>query len=268
VTGVEDSARAIGASLGYEASKVAKRRKTKDVIAMAMAAAAADGSIIAEGDSWFNLPSLWPRTMLDFLQEKHPLINLAMWGDEMGEMLLKGEYIAKLHAGKVKYLLFSGGGNDVLGGKDFRSFLRLYDPFHDGPEFAAYYVREEFYANLDVVEGLYRTLIDVVRKASPGTVLVVHGYDYAIPKRDGQWLGRPMAIMGLHPVDRKEICRAIIRLMIDQFNARLAQLADEFSNVRYVKLVGTVKANEWFDELHAMEAATRRMATRLAGVLA
>ena len=262
VAGVEATARAIGPSLGYEASKVAQTNKL-----VAAGAPAPDGSIIAEGNSWFNLPSLYPRTMVDFMQETLPIINLAQWGDELEEMMLTGEYIRYLERGNVKYFLFSGGGNDVLGGGTLTAFLKLYNSLYNGPEYASYYVKKAFYDNLDVVEGLYRKLIENVRRISPKTILVIHGYDYAIPRVNGPWLGEPMAVQGLHPADKKEICVAIIKLMLDQFDNRLARIASEFPNVRHVRMLGVVKANEWFDELHAKEAATKRMATKLAAAL-
>ena len=158
IAGMEGTARAIGPSLGYEASKVAQTNKL-----VAAGAPAPDGSIIAEGDSWFNLPSLYPRTMVDFLQETLPIINLAQWGDELEEMMLTGEYIRYLERGSVKYFLFSGGGNDVLGGGTLTAFLKLYNSLYNGPEYASYYVKKAFYDNLDVVEGLYRKLIENVR---------------------------------------------------------------------------------------------------------
>ncbi len=109
--------------------------------------------------------------------------------------------------------------------------------------------------------GLYRELLKIVRRVSPATKLLVHGYAYAIPQRDGPWLGKGMEFRGLHPAYRPDLCRAIIAVMIDAFNARLALFAQQSNgDVIHVALREFASKGEWFDELHAREIATERFA--------
>jgi hypothetical protein len=201
--------------------------------------------------------------MIDFLGETYPVNNLAHWGDTLASMIATGEYLAVLRAGMVECLLFSGGGNDLLG-DDLERCLNLYDNQHSSPADASYYLTEFFYSRLADIEQLYSGLISQVAVLSPRTRIFVHGYDYAVPKENGIYLGVHFQRRGLHPRDHGSLCSAIVRLMIDLFNDRLAFLALHHPMFHHVDLRGTVHANEWFDaELHAKESATRRMSAKL-----
>jgi lysophospholipase L1-like esterase len=258
--GAERSAKLAAPALAAEASHAAKSNRAK------AAGAAAQPSIVAEGDSWFNLPDIvYPDTIIDILQADHAIANLAMYGDELEEMVLRAEYMPLLATGNIKFLLFSGGGNDVIGGGALSSCLNLYDVHHTDPKQAAYYINTQFDAVLDRVEKLYRRVSAQVRTIAPNTSIVVHGYDYAIPRNEGPHLGKAMRDRGLDPAWDGALCNAIIRLMIDRFNDRLAKLPSE--NIVYVDLRGTAGKAGWFDELHPSSAAAGRMAKKLTKVL-
>ena len=85
--------------------------------------------IVAEGDSWFRLPHLiMPPTLVDLLQQTYgyPITNMAHWGDTLADMILAGQFWPPLVSGQADTFLFSGGGNDVLGGESgIARFLRL-----------------------------------------------------------------------------------------------------------------------------------------------
>jgi hypothetical protein len=236
---------------------------------VARRAAAAAHRIVAEGDSWFKLPFFYPKSCIDMMQASgRPVINLARWGDELDEMLAESTFWPYVDSG-YDILLFSGGGNDVLGDGSLASFLNLYDPHHNKPSDASYYVNKAFYDNLDLImSNLESGLIVPLKNRRKGTKLIMHGYDYAIPRPNGPWLGGPMMYQGLHPVDHKLLCRAIIQLMIDAFNLRLESLAAKYSDVFvHVDLRGTIKEHEWVDELHGKDAAARKIAARFAAVV-
>jgi lysophospholipase L1-like esterase len=204
--------------------------------------------------------------LIDLLQSDYAVTNLAMYGDELEEMVLRAEYLPYLANGKVKYLLLSGGGNDVIGDSTLARCLNLFDPDHTNPNQAAYSINDEFVAALDRVERLYRRLSAQVRKMSPNCKIVVHGYDYAIPRPDGPYLGVPMQSRGLYPNGYEKLCNAIIALMIDRFNERLKRLPQQ--NVIYVNLRGTAKTERgWFDELHPTAATARKLAAKIKKVL-
>jgi lysophospholipase L1-like esterase len=221
--------------------------------------------IVAEGDSWFRLPPfIYPRTCIDFLQEMgYPVTNLAHWGDTLEEMLLVGEFWPPIDAG-ADLLLFSAGGNDILGNGGLASFLNLFDVGHTKPADAPYYVRQAFYDNLDVVISNIETGL-IKPMAGRRKKIIMHGYDYVIPRPHGPWLGAAMEFNGLDPTFNAALCQAIVRVMINAFNSRLKALASKYSKTfMHLDLRGTVGKNEWFDELHPKEVAARKIATKFA----
>ena len=269
VTGIERTARAAGAALGFEASEIVLRnRRAAARGAEAAMEAAAPVAILAEGDSWFNLPALFfPQTLIDRLSATRPIHNIAMWGDELDEMIAAAQYVPPLQAGGIRFLLFSGGGNDALGGGNLRAFLRQRLSGDTDPANAGRYIRQEFWDTLDATEILYHQLAENVLNASPDTWLILHGYDYAIPRRGGPWLGRELEFRGFHPDDQKDLARALIRVMIDAFNDRLRTLHNNLQNVIYLDVRKTVGVNGWFDELHPKTNSADKLADKFAALL-
>jgi hypothetical protein len=222
--------------------------------------------IVAEGDSWFRLPQvIMPPTLIDILQATYgyPIDNMAHWGDTLAEMILAGQFWPSLVSGRADTFLFSGGGNDVLGGEGgVARFLNLFDVDHAKPSDAAYYIKPEFYANLKLIAQNYESLIQRVHLRAPEVIMLGHGYDYAIPRSSGPWIGNGMMFVGLDPTFRADLCQAIVRIMIDAFNNVLAGFATTYSNFRYVDLRGAIGKNQWRDELHPTTAGAANTAAR------
>ena len=227
--------------------------------------------IIAEGDSWFRLPHLiMPPTLIDLLQETqgYPIDNMAHWGDTLADMILAGQFWPALISEQADTFLFSGGGNDVLGGQGGISrFLNLFDVDHAKPSDAAYYIKPEFYQNLKLIVQNYESLIQRVQVRAPNVIMLGHGYDYVIPRSSGPWVGNGMMFVGLDPTFQADLCQAIVRIMIDAFNNALAAFATSYSNYRYVDLRGAIGKKEWRDELHPTAAGAAKTAARFDAAL-
>jgi hypothetical protein len=224
--------------------------------------------IVAEGDSWFRLPQIWPvpKTCINFLQAwGYQINNLAQWGDTLDEITRLGEFWRPIDLGD-DVLLFSAGGNDILGNGSLASFLNLFDVGHTRPSDAPYYVKREFFTNLDMVTAkLENEVIKPMDSRHANKKIIMHGYDYAIPRAGGPWLGSPMEYQGLHPTFNAGLCQAIVRLMIDAYNLKLAALASKYRNTFvHLDLRRTVGRREWFDELHGNDAAAKKIATKFA----
>jgi hypothetical protein len=148
------------------------------------------------------------------------------------------------------------------------SALNIYDVDHADPSDANYYLNPYYYGTMKKVQSLYVQLINQVLSISPNTVLVTHGYDYVTPRHNGPLIGVHMQARGLDPAYMDDLCRAIVHLMIDDFNARLQFIAAHHPTFRYVDLRGTVQENEWFDgEVHPNETAARQLAVKVANAL-
>lgn len=156
----------------------------------------------------------------------------------------------------------------MLGGESgIARFLRLFDVDHTKPSDAAYYIKPEFYDNLKLILQNYESLIQRVHVRAPNVIMLGHGYDYAIPRSEGPWIGNGMMFVGLDPTFHANLCRAIVRIMIDAFNSALAAFARTYSNYRYVDLRGAIGKNEWRDELHPTAAGAAKTAARFDSAL-
>jgi hypothetical protein len=275
ITNVEESA-IVADSLLRDATTVLDRQRASALKKKVSSRYKRKSPIIAEGDSWFKLPDLhWPPnhplvpwTLIDFLQQKYSIINLAHWGDTLADMILVGQFWPYLMSGESDVLLFSAGGNDVLGGGELSRFLNLFDVDHDQPSDAPYYVKQDFYLNLEQIVLTYESLIRQIEIRTPHVIMIGHGYDYAIPQDDGPWLGSPMIRQGLYPSSRPKLCQGIIKVMIDAFNRKLKILGRQHSgNFCYADLRGTIKSNEWWDELHPLDAGARKTSAKIATAL-
>lgn len=89
--------------------------------------------ILAEGDSWFQFPKIGPlKPVKDIVHHLNQRANflvypLAAGGDWLSNMLYTEEYIEALPRVAPDVLIFSGGGNDLVGGHRLASMLY---PFH------------------------------------------------------------------------------------------------------------------------------------------
>jgi hypothetical protein len=224
--------------------------------------------LIAEGDSWFRLPELppiVPETLIDLLQGEFPTINLAHWGDTLDDMISQRQFWSFIESGSSDVLLFSGGGNDVLGAGELATFLELFDVDHARPQDAPYYVKEKFYKNLKSVIGKYDALLSAIESRAPHAIVLAHGYDYAIPRINGHWLGGPLTERGIDPIDHAALGRAIIKLMIDAFNVKLQSLETSHpENFRYVNLRKTLLPQDWWDELHPTTRGAKKLERKFA----
>lgn len=228
--------------------------------------------VLAEGDSWFNLPDLfllrYPPDAMDILARTHDVWRVAMWSDEIGEMVSpanKINYMQPLGSGLFSHFVFSGGGNDVLGRMD--RYLKRFGSPGTNPALPSSYLNDAFAAQIDRTIGHYRTLRVDVDRASPKTVLYVHGYANAIPKPGGPYIGRRMERLGFDP--RSDLARSIVAEMVALFNRKLREFARSHSRVVYLDLRDEVADTDWHkDEIHPSASGARKIAASFAEQIA
>jgi hypothetical protein len=246
------------------------------------------GTLIAEGDSWFDYPM---QDVLRILEDEYlyDIESVAHKGDNVEDMAYSGGQFEEfsrrleklLRRNEVpKAILLSGGGNDIAGNE----FAILLNHAGSGlPAVNADIARgvidvrlRDAYAHM--IGGLTAIATKYLGRPLP---IVMHGYDYPIPDGRG-FLGGWWALPGpwLQPGFRRKghgdlaTNQKLIASLIDQFNDVLSALVahPDFAHVHYVDLRGTLVGDSgykkhWANELHPTSAGFHLVTERFASVI-
>jgi hypothetical protein len=221
--------------------------------------------ILAEGDSWFDypLPPIRGDGIIYQLQKLlgYPIDNMAHWGEEVRQMLglaQRQEIVERLLDHNINYdaMLFSGGGNDLVGDQ-LVTFLR--DQGQVSPP-AKMFNDAAMNAVIDLLEAEFRELIGIRNQYSAGTIIFVNSYDF--PKASGvgvcgkgPWLKPSLDYvygrMGVVPTPDQEF--QVVKAMLEKFNLMLQKIAKDPSITDFI-VVETQGAldpnNDWQNEIH------------------
>jgi N-acetylmuramoyl-L-alanine amidase len=212
--------------------------------------------IVEEGDSWFQYPMLLDDTIDQLSRDADKAIfSLSGAGDLLEDMANRREYLSALQQTSASLMLLSGGGNDILGGGRFGTFLL---PYAQGKTAKELLNMPVVNAELGKAVRAYRSILKEVKDRFPAVRVLGHAYDVPFPESDGRWIGKPLGAAGI-PLD---VGRSIVEHLLDLFTNELLGLEAEFSNYGFVNLRGKVDQgkNSWFDELHPRNAGYGRAA--------
>lgn len=224
--------------------------------------------VLAEGDSWFNLPDLlYPKDAIDILGRTHNVVSVAKWGDTVENMLAQKQYVQKLRSGNFRHFLFSGGGNDVLG--SIGVYVKTRSPGDTDPANAPGYVKASFSTKVKGIISGYETLANDVRNVAGGkTVLYIHGYANAIPKKNGPYLGKRLEALGFDPSVVGPLSKAIVAHMVGMFNTALKNFAASRAGIVYIDMRPKMTATDWnTDEIHPKATGATKIAAALASAI-
>jgi hypothetical protein len=241
--------------------------------------------ILAEGDSWFAYPPKFilfgaASNVVDWLKKKHSdtllIDDISSNGDEAVAMLSgdsKLEFLRRINEDHFDMLLFSGGGNDIVGRYDFDYFLL---PKTTGNTWEDCINRGRFQRRLEMVERAYADLVELVVQYSenPNIQIVTHTYDIPIPSKDGatffggllqvdkgrSWMYPYLMDKGIS--DSSDQC-AIAQYMLTEFKGainRVAVAAD--GRLKIVDTQGTVEHDEWVNEIHPNSEGFEKVAEK------
>ena len=236
--------------------------------------------ILAEGDSWFEYPLPWPGGDGVIVQlEKqlgYSILNLAHHGDEVRQMLglnQRTEIIKRLSDPRIRFdaVLFSGGGNDLVGDQMSLWLKHFMSPQTSPDELLS---DSAVAAVLGVVEAGYRQLIEIRDRFCAQTVLFFHGYDFP-PVTGlgvcgaGPWL-RPVLddvykSMGIAVPDPHQQF-FVVQALLKRFQALLKSIVTDptIHNTVLIETQGTLVAdnNDWQNELHPSPGGFVKIADR------
>lgn len=218
--------------------------------------------IFAEGDSWFDYPvPLFGGGIIKRLQSKLgvPILNLAKAGDEVRYIMgVEERKLIEKHlrdgcpaGGAWDVLLFSGGGNDIVG-DPMTLWINDYKPSLPAANFIN---QPRFDAAVAIVKAGYEDLIGLRDSLSPGTHLVFHAYDFALPDgrgvcNFGPWL-KPTFGYRKFP-NTNTAAFEVVKVMLKQFAAMLSSLQASHGEISFINGQGTLNpvTSSWHNELH------------------
>lgn len=217
--------------------------------------------VFAEGDSWFSYPLHADGGIIRRLSRRLgvPILNLAHAGDEVRYMLgvKQRERLVQVlkdgspAGGAWELILFSGGGNDIVG-DPMALWVKDWD---ESVNPAALLHTKRFDAAVDLVLAGYEDLLALRNALSPGTHVILHAYDFAIPDGRGAcylgpWLNPTFDARGFpKPLPART---AVVEAMLRRFADRLSAFEKKNNKVSFLNTQGTLPRNtsSWHNELH------------------
>ncbi|MBV7317482.1 hypothetical protein [Shewanella sp. NIFS-20-20] len=232
--------------------------------------------IIAKGDSWFAYPRKWiafggDSNIVFHLENKlaHTdsanLLRLAVNGDEAVAMTSGKQFqqlykILKINQSNIDFIMFSGGGNDIVGKHDMLSLL---NPYQSGFDHLACIHHPRFEQKLDAIILAYQRLIALCEDFAPEAKIITHTYDIAKPWAQGAefFWGLIKTEPWIYPYLIKRniperLHLPIIKYMLNQLAERLLALAAKPSTQGRLVVIntqGTLRPGsqeDWLNEIH------------------
>lgn len=202
--------------------------------------------IVAEGDSWFNLPPLIrPTAIADRIwwNGTHNIKNIAYWGDTIKKILDKKQYLYTIEKHRADYFLLSAGGNDLQIGLAQLEYLHEYDP----NRLLSNYLTNIGKQGLNEITDSYRKILKEVTSKFPNIKILLHGYDYPRPLvGEGKYIGQFLRRKGFPD----SVMSSIIEPIIEELNNRIYSVSLEFNNVNYLNLLTITSDYTWYDDMH------------------
>ncbi|MDJ0811193.1 MAG: SGNH/GDSL hydrolase family protein [Desulfobacterales bacterium] len=273
-----------------EKTKLRKKKKTSSRIEFAQMRRFFPNrlNIVAEGDSWFAYPKKWliagkPANLIDHLsKETHLKANfycMASNGDEAVDMVSgrqKHDLVRVLRwheQGKnrkpVDLLLFSGGGNDLVGENDFERFLKRYQTsFTTGRQCVNL---QRLNRKIRQIGLAYQELLDIRDHYSPNTLVMTHTYDYPYPSNTGaEFLGgliKTKAWMKRFMEDDNipdHLQADVIKVFMDAMGDELKRVEAARQDIIVVDSRGTLTGKkEWLNEIHPTSNGFKAIAKKM-----
>jgi hypothetical protein len=241
-------------------------------------------NLVAEGDSWFAYPPKGllfgrPSNVISHLRRKQRfnLLQLSSSGDEAVQILSgrsKLRLIEAIERHPVHFLLFSGGGNDLVGRYDFDFFLRS---GVDSSDWSDYLHHDRVERRIAQIRAAYADLLDFCSTYSrnPDIRVVTHTYDYAVPDPQGaEFVGGLLKLRGgrswVYPYLRarnvpRRFDRTLVRHLIDCLAECLLELeAAHPARLTVADTRGSVDpTRDWLNEIHPTSKGFGKIAERV-----
>lgn len=244
-------------------------------------------NMVAEGDSWFAYPRKnliigRNANIIDWVaksireKDKANLLRIAGNGDEAVEMMAgsqKRELAETLWDcdDKIDLILFSGGGNDVVGKWDMD---RLLNPYQSGFSARQCINNKRFKRKLLQIRLAYEELLELRNDYAPSAKIVTHTYDLLKPNKKaakfagikvtGPWIYPYLIEKGIpefkHQTVVKHLLTDMKKMLLD-----LSELNANKGKLIVVNTHGTLtpgNGRDWKDEMHPSSSGFKRIAKK------
>lgn len=241
--------------------------------------------ILAEGDSWFAYPRRYfifgaASNVVAHLgkSSSYVIYSTASNGDEAVSMMSgeqKHAMMKRIMSNSYHFILFSGGGNDIVGRFDFD---HLVGEKRAGMKALDCIIVHRLNRKLDQVIAVYEELIERVAQYSlnKNTKIVTHTYDFAIPSEKGfkAFDIFPIGESWMYPILMKRKIadpgeqRLIVKTILTSFCDRLLAVQQKYQDhFRVVNTQGLLTEGQWRNEIHPTPAGFKLVARKIADVL-
>lgn len=231
--------------------------------------------ILAEGDSWLAYPQLlgvknivWHLANNDDYKDVL-LLSLAYSGDTAVSMLTNREkFLETISHYEFDYLLFSGGGNDIVGKWDFDFILNEYKTGMTAEDCVN---TKRFERRIEQIKLAYMDLLEYTftyAKSKDSIKIITHTYDKAIPNKKGvvsntSWMWPYLVAKG---ITNNSIQRKIALNVLGAFADMINELASStIAEERFivVETRGTIIEDEWENEIHPNTKGFKKIADKI-----
>lgn len=247
--------------------------------------------IVTEGDSWFSYP---PNLLLkgpnsnviDWVVSavkdsgKANLLRLASNGDEAVHMISGKQKhdlaeLLKKNGDAIHFLMFSGGGNDLVGKWDMERLLNTYEP---GFTAAQCIQQERFKRKLQRITLAYQELLELQAEYAPNTIIISHTYDRVQPSpekakflwgrvRLGPWIYPFLEQKGVPATLHLEITDLLLGAL-GELLLKLARQPRYRDRLVVVNTFGTLRPGhrqDWINEIHPTSQGFKRISKMIYG---
>ena len=245
-------------------------------------------NIVAEGDSWFAYSPEWfisgkPSNLIkhisSFTRKKANFLSLASNGDEAVDMLSGKQkhtlieiirwYENNRDIRPVDLLLFSGGGNDLVGEGDFERFIvRDAEGITDASECIE---MDRLERKILEISLAYEELLDIRDYYSPDTIVMTHTYDYPYPSDQGaEFLGGLIKTKAWVKrfMDKAHIEHSlqadVIKIFMDRMAEKILDIQERRDGFIVVDTRKTLQGKKWWlNEIHPDSKGFKKIARKI-----
>jgi hypothetical protein len=190
-------------------------------------------------------------------RQKHGLVSVLRW------------HAQAKNRKPVDLLLFSGGGNDIVGENDFERFLKPYqNSFTTGRQCVDL---KRLGRKVKQIGLAYHELLDIRDHYSPNTLVMTHTYDYPYPSNTGaEFLGgliKTKAWMKRFMDDDNipdHLQADVIKVFMDAMGDELKRVETARQDFIVIDSRGTLTGKkEWLNEIHPTSNGFKAIAKKL-----